>query len=97
MIIPIEDREEILFYTDNRKAASEIRQLLLDNFNRLWVLVYHDMNNNTYGVEALNSHCMKLDEEIQTKVDDFVNEWMEKNNYQDLDCLSGLDDSSDKN
>jgi hypothetical protein len=75
MIIPIEEREEILVCNDNKELIIELRGLIAKKFPRTWIYVHHN-GFEKWGIEVANNWGSPLPKDTQSQVEEFVEKFM---------------------
>jgi hypothetical protein len=74
MIIPIEDRDEVLVIDSSKDLMNELRAAILQEFPRTWVFVHHDLIDDMYGIEVANVWGGRL----PTEREELIREYIEK-------------------
>lgn len=79
MLAHLKDREEIILIDNNKERILELRSKLLKNFEKVWLFVHVNLEENIYGLEVANVWGNKLSTEKQNNIKAFVEQFMIEN------------------
>jgi hypothetical protein len=63
------NKESIIFKTTDKEKAINLRSLVLSNFPRLWVYLYH--KSGEYSISVHNEFSNNLPEDLFSKIQDY--------------------------
>lgn len=79
MILPLEEREEILIVNDNHKLMNKLRDDIKKKFDKIWILLYYNSNSKKYGIEVCNVWGGRLSNDRLDSIKFYIENFMLEN------------------
>lgn len=76
MILPLEEREEVLIVNSNKETMIGLRHEIFKNFPRTWIFVHHDSSSELYGIEVATTWGTRLPKDHEDNIKMFIEKYM---------------------
>lgn len=85
MRIPINERDDIIYCSKDKKLMLQLRKKIFKSFDKVWILVHKEIN--LYGIEVLNVFGSSLSLDKRIEIEEFVENFVL--NFNDYETKDG--------